>query len=156
MNEKEYRKFLAPKAEAVKTQQDLMDFLKEIMGHEHNYGTVVVAVGQGMMATMGHMNQSLGLSGHQGSFVGWEIMKVVFDLKGGARLLDFDDMLFPQYAYKFANTISKSVFDRLQSEAARRLMAHYEEGASVNPEVRTHWETIVKGDVPFGWSVTDG
>ena len=70
--------------------------------------------------------------------------------KCGMRILDYDEMLYPQYEYKFDKTISEETFAELQKEAARRI----EDGACyASPAVLQHWISITEGKVPFGYTV---
>ena len=71
--------------------------------------------------------------------------------KTGLKLVNYDDMLYPQYAYLFAPVISQTVWKNLQAQAEKLLQEH--EGEYVHPNVRMHWQRIVDGNVPFGYTV---
>jgi hypothetical protein len=70
--------------------------------------------------------------------------------KCGLRLVDFDDMLFPQYDYKFEKTIKKYTWELLQKQAKENLNGDMR---YVSPSVIEHWQSIANGIVPFGYSV---
>ena len=74
------------------------------------------------------------------------------DNKTGLKIIDFDNMLYPQYDYQFDKTISTEIWRAIQAEAKRCL----EENPAACLEVVRHWQRIANGEVPFGYSVSDG
>lgn len=89
-----------------------------------------------------------GLTGFQASwimlqFISKELHKECF------RLLDYENMLFPQYEHDFRE-ISKSTWEWMQKKAAEYL----KEGGGCK-EVRDHWQSIVNGVVPFGYKIRE-
>jgi hypothetical protein len=80
-------------------------------------------------------------------------MKEVINTKCGLKLINYDDMLYPQLEHKFEKTITPDVWDALQTEAAARLKEHPD---WTHPNVVSHWQSIVDGKVPFGYSVQEG
>ena len=71
--------------------------------------------------------------------------------KCGLRIVDYDNMLYPQYDDKFEKTISASIWESLQKEAAENL----KDRPTAHPTVIAHWQSIVDGKVPFGYTVKD-
>ena len=69
----------------------------------------------------------------------------------GMKIVDYDEMLYPQYEYKYQRTMRRDIFDALQKTAKKRL----EESEYAHPDVIKHWKSIVDGNVPFGYVVTD-
>ena len=59
------------------------------------------------------------------------------------------DMLYPRYRGEFEKIISKDTWNWLQEKAALKL----QEGISFHPEVKAHLESIVHGNVPFGYII---
>ena len=74
------------------------------------------------------------------------------DNKTGLKLIDYDEMLYPQYKERFEKVLSASVWERLQDRAKECLN---EESSLAAEEVKKHWENIVSGNVPFGYKVKD-
>jgi hypothetical protein len=70
--------------------------------------------------------------------------------KCGLRMLNFDDMLYPQYDYKFAKTISAEQFEKIKEQAKENL----EKNEHAHPDVIKHWQSIVDGKVPFGFTIS--
>ena len=58
-------------------------------------------------------------------------------------------LLYPQYDSNLEISISKETFEELQKEAALRLT----EAVFVDPEVAKHWQSIVDGNIPFGYKI---
>lgn len=135
------------------TLETLPEFLRELtQDYGHDYGTIVRAMGAGMMATLWAMNRSTcgGITGFQASYVGWEVARELLSLQGPARIMDFHDMLYPQYDRKFAQSITPETWHWLQAEARKNLE---ERDPHVHRDVVTHWQSIVDGVVPFGYDV---
>ena len=122
----------------------------------HDYGTVCHAMAAVALAAMWAFNNSEGarggITGFQAGCVMWEVIRHMNyeNNKCGLRLLDMDDLLYPQYEHKFT-AISKDTWDAVKKEAQKRLL---ERGAA-HPDVVAHWESIVNGKVPFGSRIED-
>jgi len=151
MSEKEYQKMIYEKAKKVKTKEELVLFLDEIMEFKHDYGTIVYGCVAAMKAAMKVINASPkcgGVTGYQAGFMGWEMIRDLMMVEGPLKLVDFNNMLFPQYEDKFQQTITSEIWEELQKKAKANLLER--EGAE---KCRKHWQSIVDGEVPFGWSV---
>lgn len=139
------------------TIDTLPEFINHIMNdYEHDYGTICHAVSACALAAAWAANKSEsgGITGFQASFVMWDFIRQWLKTSNevGMKLVDYDDMLYPQYGYKFEKTIRKDTWEQLQSVAKKRLE---EKDEHVHPNVIAHWESIVKGVVPFGFTVTE-
>ena len=158
------------------------EFFRELTeDYEHDYGTVCHA-----MAAMWAFNKSEGarggITGFQASCVMWQVIRHMNyeNNKCGLRLLDIDNLLYPQYEYKF-HSIDSDTWKAVQKEAENRISeskaAHekYLKDAeqykrdleqfktnvkafaprephdnSAHPAVMEHWQSIAAGKVPFG------
>jgi hypothetical protein len=135
------------------TLEKLPDFLDHLLtDYEHDYGTICHALSAGSVATAWAMNKADqgGITGFQAGFVMWGFIQnwsTQYKDKP-LRLIDFHDMLYPQYEYKFDKTISEDTWKYLQEEAGKLLR----ENKGV-PEVRKHWTSVKNGVVPFGHTV---
>jgi len=139
------------------TLKTLPDFVSHVMSdYSHDYGTVCHAVAACALAAAWAANKEPngGITGFQAGFVMWDFIKQwSFPYnKTGLRIVDFDNMLYPQYEYKFNKTISKDLWEKLQDEA-KNLLA--EKGDFVHPTVSEHWKSIVAGVIPFGYSIIE-
>ncbi len=102
------------------TLEKLPAFITKLVEeYEHDYGTICHAIASGAIATANAIQRSPsgGISGFQAGCVMWEMIKQwgVFG-DGPLRMVDFSDMLYPQYAYKF-KSITRHVWETLQAKA---------------------------------------
>ena len=140
------------------TFETLPDFMNHVMNdYIHDYGTVCHAVSACALAAAWAANDSKGarggITGFQAAFVMWDFIKQwdYSSNKCGLKIVDYDDMLYPQYDHKFDKTISSNTWEALQ-ERAKELLSE-NENSIVHPDVREHWKSIVNGLVPFGYTV---
>lgn len=160
MNEFEIRDELREKRKNIKFFEDLTAFLKDIEeNYNTDYGGTPRAIAQASLAVAWYLAVEFGITGFQASFVMWEFIHDwnYRNNKTGMRIMDYDDMLYPQYAYKFDKTISSRTWTDIQDEAKNRLAEDDDETRCyrVHPEVRAHWQSIVDGVVPFGYTVIE-
>lgn len=138
------------------TLDELPNFIDRMThGYNHDYGTAVHAVSACALAAAwaACCEEDIGLTGFQAGFVMWDFIKnwTKTGNKCGLRLIDYDEMLYPQYEYKMDKTISKDTWEALQAEAKKNL----ETADLFHPKVKEHWQSIVDGNVPFGYKVVD-
>lgn len=136
------------------TLDNLPEFLRHLTeDYEHDYGTICHAMTAGSIATMWAINSSPqgGITGFQAGAIMWQFIKHWnrSSNRSGMRLVDYDDMLYPQYEDKFEKTISHHTWETLQKEA----LELYNTKDSASPNVRAHWKSIVEGHVPFGYTI---
>ena len=141
-------------------REQKLETLPEFMNHIlndycHSYGTICHAISACALAAAWAADSSDqgGITGFQASAIMWDFIRqwIYKSNKTSLRIIDYDDMLYPQYEYKFVNKeISPSTWETLQNEAKRLL----EEGSNYAHErVIEHWENIVNGVVPFGFKI---
>ena len=137
------------------TLETIGAFLTHLMDdYVHDYGTVVHAITAGAIGAakaMDHHEEQGGITGFQASFVMWGFVQQWLLKEGPMRMIDYNEMLSPQYEDKFQKTISANTWKWLQNTAKERLS----EPGGVDP-VREHWASIVAGVVPFGYTVEEG
>lgn len=143
--------------EAMKQTTDTIgDFIKHAMcDYQHDYGSVCVAVAACAIAAVYASNKTPqgGITGFQAGFIMFEFARQLCYTgnKCGLRMINYDDMLYPQYENKFRQTISKETFEALQEEARKKI----EEYTNAHPAVINHWKSIVDGVVPFGYKIEE-
>lgn len=122
--------------------------------YEHDYGTICHAAAASAVAgahAVDNSNQG-GITGFQAGAIMWQFIQKWMNYEGPMTLIQWDNMLFPQYASLFDKTISAQTWERLQDLAKKNL----EKGEEyVSPRVRAHWQSIVDGIPPFGYRVID-
>jgi len=108
------------------TIDTLPGFLKELSEqYSHDYGTICHAVATAAIAAAWAMDKSEqgGITGFQAGAIMWEFVRSWnhSSNKTGLKLVDYDNLLFPQYGDKFEKTISPYVWENLQKEAAKNI-----------------------------------
>ena len=139
------------------TTETLSKYINHLMDdYEHDYGTLCHAIAAGAIAAASAMDnhENGGISGFQAGAVMWGFINHwMFPFnKTGLQLVDYDNMLYPQYEHRFEKHISSSTWHKIQDVAAQNLNGDLE---CVNSEVIEHWKSIVEGNIPFGYTVSD-
>ena len=130
---------------------------KAMCGYEHDYDSVVKAFVACLCACAWAINQQAGLTGFQAGFIPLLFMQkwngVGDDI--GLRVIDYDNMLYPQYADYFDKTVSRDIYNSLVDKARQNLkdLESEEKSCSVHPNVVAHWQSIAAGELPFGYSI---
>ena len=142
------------------TLDTLPEFLKKLLNdYKHDYGTICHAIVAGALATAWAMNHDPNgrLSGAQASFIPMKFYQEWSKIKGLFKIVRYENMLYPQKAEEFEKTIYKEDWDWLQEEAKKKLdkYASEEFEETVHPDVKAHWESIVAGNVPFGYEIRE-
>lgn len=156
MNEFELRDDLTKKRQEIETFEDLTGFLKYV---EENcncgYGEAPRAMAQASLAVAWYLAKEFGITGFQAGCVMWDFVRgwTYTHNQTTLRMINYDDMLYPQYWYRFEKTITPSTWEAIQAAAKKKLEEPREYPA--HPDVQAHWESIVAGNVPFGYSVKD-
>lgn len=155
MNEFELRDALVEKRKEIKSFEDMTGFLKHVTENcNGGYGEAPRAIAQASLAVAWYLASEFGITGFQAGFVMWDFIRdwSFSDNKCGMKIVDYDNMLYPQYDDKFDKTISRDTWAAIQKEAASRLE---KDRNFAHPRVVAHWESIVDGVVPFGYIVKE-
>ena len=151
MTEQEFRDKYYGKAKE-QTLETLPDFLNDMLSESHSYGSICCAVAGSAIAAASASNKhkNAGITGFQAGAVMWEFIRqwMYSSNKCGLSIIDYDNMLYPQHADHFERTISSDCWDELRKQAKESL-----KGDMGVDEVRQHWQSIVDGKVPFGYTV---
>lgn len=140
-------------AKEIKNADELSSFVEMLTtDYKHDYGTIVEACAAAAIAAMATVDKSEQgyLTGFQAGCVAWRFFEHVLHLEGPAKLLRFEEMLYPQNASIFEKTIPESGFKLLQEMAMKNLAS-----SKLSPNVQAHMESIVDGVVPFGYTIKD-
>jgi len=133
------------------TIENLTEYLTQLLDREHNYNTIAEAIIAGLRASLKAMDRhpNAGITGFQHGWIVHHFLHKELSIKGPAQLLKYEDMLYPQYRNHFEKTITEDTWKYLQDAAKKRL----EETNGPHPNVKAHWEAIVEGKIPFGYSI---
>lgn len=152
MNEERYKKWFAEAKE--QTIETLPAFMKKILDEPQDYESIVEAIAACAIGAAWAADNSPngGITGFQGSFVMWNFIThwMGFDNNEPIKLVRYEEMLYPQYGFKYEKVISKDTWDWLRKKATDLWL----EGGGVQ-EVRDHWRSIMDGNVPFGYKVKE-
>ncbi len=148
----EVRDALKEKRKDIKTLEDLTAFIKDVEeNYNIGYGEAPRAMAQAVLATAWYLCDKMGLTGFQAGFVMWDFVRdwMFSNNKCGLKIIDYDELLYPQYYDKYEKTISDETWIALQNEAKRNLKE--KDYASVT--VKEHWQSIADGKIPFGYKL---
>ena len=137
-------------AKLLKTPKELKEFMERLINdYSHDYGTIVHAICASMLGAYYVIENSPqgGITGFQAGCIGWKMVEKFMGINFPARIISFENMLYPQYEDKFT-TISLEIWKILQEKAKEKL-----EKEKLSEKMKAHLESIVKGEVPFGWKV---
>jgi hypothetical protein len=134
------------------TLEKLPAFLEKLVSHKHDYGTICRAIAAAGVAAAYAVEKSPqgGITGFQASCIMWDLITGWDEGKEGKpiRLVDYEDMLYPQYAHKF-RSITPETWAHLQAKAKEKLAT----SPTAAARVVAHWKSIAAGEVPFGYTV---
>lgn len=141
------------RAAKIKSTEELKAFMDELLAYGHDYGTICHAIGASMCAALWAVNASPsgGITGFQAGCIKWLVLEKAFYVKSPARLLDYNDLLYPQMSDKFTS-ITPETWAEVQAKA-REQLAEIEKEELASPSVISHMRSVVEGVVPFGLRV---
>lgn len=142
------------------TLETLPEFVRHVMNdYGHDYGTVCHAISACALAAAWAANRenSGGITGFQAGFVMWDFVRQWYypRNKTGMRILNYDDLLYPQYGYKFEKTLSPEIWEDVQKAAKEELENNEKQEWQAHPDVVAHWQSIAAGVLPFGFVVKE-
>ena len=153
-NEFEVRDQLRAERKNIHSFEDLVSFLQKTKETcNTGYGVAPRAIAQAALATAQYLAAEFGITGFQAGFVMWDFVCdwMYQNNECGLKMVDYDNMLYPQYEYKFQKTISQDTFEALQKAAKKNL----EDSKYTSEAVIRHWQSIVDGEVPFGYIIKE-
>ena len=124
--------------------EELPEFLKSLENEDVDYNTCCDIVSKAGLASMHVFGSKLNITGFQAGYIMWQmIYNWLFETNK-------DNMLYPQYEEMFQKSIPVSAWKSLQAEAC--VLLETNKGVDV---VREHWQSIVDGKVPFGYTIKE-
>lgn len=144
----------------------ISQFINHVLNdYEHDYGTICHAITACAVAGAWTGNNSSPMGGITGFMVGlimWNFIQRwgIKNNKCGLMMLNYDKMLYPQYESYFEKEIDEETWKRLQTEAKALLEKDAQTQSALtgkygiaNPYVKEHWESIIAGNIPFGYKL---
>ena len=136
------------------TLETLPDFITKLTTqYDHDYGTICHAIAAAAVGAAWAVEKSPqgGITGFQAGAITWEIIRgwngsMLGDC--GAKIVKYENMLYPQYEQDFDKKISSGVWKNIKKQASENLALK-----GGNENVLAHWKSIADGVVPFGYEV---
>jgi len=138
-------------SKTIRDSAGLKVFVDKLIAFSYGYGTIVRAMAAAMNAAFYALENSPqgGITGFQASCLFWDVEHLLGIFGDGPKkMVKYSDLLYPQNQRVF-NTISSETWAWLQREAEKNL----HEAGHAHPDVKAHWQKIVNGVVPFGFTV---
>jgi len=138
MTEFELREYDVPWPKNVK---ELNKIIAQIVNREHDYGTCVYAMSIAATATFYYVSHKLGVTGAQARCADLNILNRMRRFKHGFRILNFDDLLYPNSLDKFDQSSGDDIIENaewLKGEAIKLLKDHPDS----HPNVIAHWKRL--------------
>ena len=153
-NEFEIKKELQDRRKEIKDFNELIEYLKDIKeNYNCGYGEAPRAIAQASLAVAWYLASEFGITGFQAGCTMWDFICdwQYPDNECGMKIIDYDNMLYPQYEDHFQKTIKSETFRALQEQAKKNL----KENKNAASSVILHWIKIANGEVPFGYAISD-
>jgi hypothetical protein len=134
----------------------LSDFVLKLANkYNHDYGTICHAMAAAAIGAIWAINKSDngGITGFQAGCIMWEFIQHwnYESNKCGLRIVDYDNLCYPQYEENFEKTITSNMWKNIQDNC-KALLQNVEHA---HDAVKTHWQSIVDGNIPFGFTIND-
>lgn len=144
----------------IQTPEQLKAFAEEISSmvesrdelyNDSSYGAAALALAaMNMMTHMYNMTQSQMV---------WVMRQTICQTllsehDCGIKLLNYGDMLYPQYEDRFSCEINADTFAKLREKAIDLVNENEKSKFPACNDVVDHWKSIVDGKVPFGYTVS--
>jgi hypothetical protein len=131
-----------------KTIDELVAYIKTLEGEVDDYGKTVYAVSLASYATFNYMAHVGGITGFQAGCADLDILKRTRMLKHGFKIVDFGNLLYPQYCDEDEipgwETIMRDNLEHLSKEAQKLLD---EQTEYTHPDVVAHWQKLARAKV---------
>lgn len=124
-----------------RSRRDLQRIVDAVAQRQHDYGTCVYAMSISAEAAFNYVGHVLGVTGFQASCADLDFLRRTRMLEHGFQIINYDNLLYPQYADKFPTReqILRDNIDEIGKAAEKKLA----EVDQVHPAVKQHWEGLV-------------
>ena len=154
MTEQEYRDAVYAEAKKISSPEELSNFIKRLSDYQHDYGTIVYACAAARMAAWRVVDKSPqgGITGFQAGCVMWETVKDLGRFsEGPLKILDFDNIRFPQYDDSWGVSLSR----KSAAVLSERAKSFLDNNRDCNKSVLTRNKNIAAGKFPAFVTITD-
>lgn len=143
----------------IQTPEQLKAFAEEISARVESSDEAYNDSSNGAAAlVLAAVNMTACMYGMTQSQMGWVMRQVICQTllsehDCGMRLLNYSDILYPQYEDRFSREINADTWVKLREKAAKLVEENKKSKLPACKEVADHWKSIVDGKVPFGYTV---
>lgn len=123
--------------------KELTKYIDNLLERNHDYGTTVYAVSLASIATFNYMARKLGITGFQASCADLDILKRTRCMKSGFRILNYENLLYPQYLnnehFPTFHDLIKENIEELSKTASKKINESKNNKIKPHPNVMAHW-----------------
>ena len=138
------------KEQTLATLPEFLERVSSAARDDWDYNTGVDAIAISAVAASWAMEHEpgLGASGSSAGMTTWAYMIHYGGISLPAKIVEYENMLYPQYAYLYEKTIDRHTWSALREMAISRLQYKH-----LSQEVRDHMQSIADGTPPFGYTI---
>ena len=153
-NELKNKEIIYNRMKEIKTWEEFKPYFEDLMKNPiHGYGECCYQIAAAATVIAMILSDEYGITVFQAGAVMWEFMKEFNHVEYPAKLVRYEDMMYPQYKGKFGKIISSGTWEWIQEET-RKKFDEIDRKSPPHPDVELHWKNILAGIVPFGYKVT--
>lgn len=147
------------RAKKIKNSAELKDFVDELTTkYSHDYGTICHAIAAAAIGAAHAVERSPqgGITGFQAGAVMWEMIRGwgIWN-NGPLQVVQWGNLLYPQYDGNFPRTIDKDIFAQVRDQARAMLTEKAGKKDWAVPDVMIRVAEIAEGIVPAGIRIKD-
>lgn len=127
--------------------EELSTYIKDLAEYKHDYNTSGYAIYKALLSTEQLMAHLLGTTGFQHGYAQMQYMMVTRGSKTGICVVDYDNLLYPQYDVigRITESIDKVKKSKEFKEHVKSLIAKDDKSKfKAHADVRKHWEDLLK------------
>lgn len=131
-----------------KTEKELLEVIRNVIKYEGNsYGTAARSLTLVAEAAFNYIAHVFGVTGFQASYAELSFFTRMRGIKSRIKILNYDDLLYPQYLEKFRITPEECIKENaswLKEQAKQKLE---EAGNRADQRVVEHWKFLANMEV---------
>jgi hypothetical protein len=128
------------------TPEELAAYTRALTDRPHDYGTCVYAMSMAAVAAFQYVAHKLGVSGFQAGCADMDILRRTRSIEGGFRIVQYDDLLYPQYWDEGRSGIFEAALVENAAHYAEKARALLAKCPAAHPEVLAHWRRLAGKD----------
>lgn len=124
------------------TEKELSAIIAAVTDRQHDYGTCVYAMSIAAEAAFNLVAHKLGVTGFQASCADMDIIRRTRRYKSGFAIIDYDDLLYPQYRHKFDQFQWDNLIRENREHLQKLAKAALADNSNAHPDVVAHWKRL--------------